>query len=180
MDKIIIHTGRLVKKNGVEDLIKSLQFLPEKIILWLVGGGEDELKLKHLVSRLHLDSRVRFFGHVEPKKVPEYLQRTDIFCRPSLSEGLGISFLEAMGAGLPTIGTAVGGISDFLKHLETGWICEGKNPKSIAEQVKFIIDPANQPKVKEIVARARKLVEEKYNWDTVAEQMNEIFQKSSI
>ena len=178
MDKIIIHTGRLVKKNGISDLIKSLVYLPSEVKLQLLGGGEDDTELRNLVNKLNVIGRVEFLGHVPPEQVSEYLQRADIFCRPSLSEGLGISFLEAMGAGLPTIGTAVGGIPDFLKHHETGWICEVRNPRSIAEQIQFVVDPTNQVKVEEIVARARKLVEEKYNWDSVAEQMNQIFQKT--
>ncbi len=174
----IIHTGRLVAKNGICDLIQALTYLPSEVKLQLLGGGEEEMMLKNLAKKLGVAARVEFLGHVPPERVAEYLHRADIFCRPSLSEGLGISFLEAMGAGLPTIGTAVGGIPDFLKHLETGWICEVKNPKSIADQVKFIIDPVNQAKVQEIVARARKLVEEKYNWDTVAREINVIFKKT--
>ncbi|MEK7504961.1 MAG: glycosyltransferase family 4 protein [Patescibacteria group bacterium] len=180
MDKIIITTSRLVEKNGVGDLVESLKFLPDNISLWIIGGGQDEFKLKRLVSRLYLDSRVKFFGSVEPAEIPNYLAQADIFCRPSLSEGLGISFLEAMGAGLPTIGTAVGGIPDFLQHHETGWICEVRNPESVADQVRFIINPVNQVKVEEIVIRARKLVAEKYNWDTIAQDMGQIFQKAKI
>ena len=61
-----------------------------------------------------------FLGHIEPEKVYEYLAEADIFVLPPRSEGLGSSFLEAMGAGLPVIATPVGGIPDFLKRWRNG------------------------------------------------------------
>jgi glycosyltransferase involved in cell wall biosynthesis len=92
-------------------------------------------KLREQVRVLHLEDRVKFLGYVPHKDMPKYLQIADIFIRPSLSEGLGNSFLEAMSAGLPIIGTPVGGILDFLVDRETGLFCEVANPKSIVEKV---------------------------------------------
>ncbi|MEK7586379.1 MAG: hypothetical protein AAB453_00735, partial [Patescibacteria group bacterium] len=93
-----------------------------------------------------------------------------------------------MAAGLPVVGTPVGGIPDFLfgprgetsadfkvSHREqTGWFCQVNNPKSIAEQIKFILDPANSEQVKKITNQGRDLVLSKYTWDQVANQMRKI------
>ena len=79
----------------------------------IIGSGSDEKKLKDLAKELKVDDIIQFLGHIEPEKVYDYLAEADIFVRPSRSEGLGSSFLEAMGAGLPIIGTPVGGIVDF-------------------------------------------------------------------
>ena len=143
--KTIITTSRLVKKNGVDTLIESLKFLPENVKLQILGTGQEEMSLRQLMSRHRLDSRVEFLGHVAPDKVAEYLVQADIFARPSRSEGLGNSFLEAMAAGVPTIGTPVGGIPDFLQgdtlagskvspliqtglpRQQRGWVCEVNN-----------------------------------------------------
>ena len=114
IDKVVITTSRLVKKNGVGDLIKAMQYLPENIKLLIIGSGHLEGSLKFKVESLKLKNRVQFLGFVPHNELLKYLHASDIFCRPSLSEGLGISFLEAMAAGLPVVATPVGGIKDFL------------------------------------------------------------------
>lgn len=176
-DRYIITTSRLVKKNGVDDLIKSLTHLPEHVKLMILGSGPDEENLKALVDELGLVSRVQFLGQIPGDQLPDYLSIADVFVRPSLSEGLGNSFLEAMYAGLPTVGTPVGGIVDFLHEGKTGWLCEVNNPRSIADKVLYILDPVNREKVTEVVRNAENLVAEKYDWNKVAEVMGKVFTK---
>ncbi|MBI3631934.1 MAG: glycosyltransferase family 4 protein, partial [Candidatus Vogelbacteria bacterium] len=101
------------------------------------------------------------------------LSSADIFVRPSLSEGLGISFLEAMAVGLPIVATNVGGIPDFLKDGKTGLFCEVDNPKSVAEKVMRLM---NEPDLYRAISHnGRKLVEEKYSWDTIAARFDKLF-----
>lgn len=175
-DRIVITTSRLVKKNDCSSLIKAMAFLPlSNYKLFIIGQGEEAALLKKIVCDLNLTERVVFAGQVDYKLIPDYLVACDIFCRPSLSEGLGNSFLEAMAAGLPTIGTAVGGIPDFLSDNETGWICERENPKSIAEKIDYILDQNNKNQIDKVAENGRRLVTEKYEWNNIATQMREIF-----
>lgn len=174
-EKILITTSRLVKKNGIGDVIDALQYLPENIKFLILGNGLLEKELKTQVSRLKFQDRVIFLGHVDHKEMPKYLHGADIFIRPSLSEGMGNSFIEAMAAGLPVIATAVGGIPDFLKDTETGLFCEVNNPKSIAEKVKLLLE--NQELRIKIINNAKKMVEEKYDWNLIAKKMKVIFNK---
>ena len=170
---VLITTGRLVKKNAVEDIIKALNFLPENIFFRSVGSGEDEGVLKKVVEKLGLKNRVEFLPHASHEKMAELLASADIFIRPSLSEGLGNSFLEAMAVGVPIIGTRVGGIPDFLNDGDTGLYCEIKNPNSVAEKVKLLIqDPALYEKISR---HGAELVHEKYNWDIIADKFRTIF-----
>ncbi|MEK7176313.1 MAG: glycosyltransferase family 4 protein, partial [Patescibacteria group bacterium] len=128
--------------------------------------------LNFQVTSYKLQNKVVFVGFVPPEKLPEYLWASDIFVRPSLSEGLGNSFIEAMAAGLPIIGTPVGGIPDFLKDGETGLFCEPNNPQNIAEKVKLLlVDNSLRQK---IIANGQKLVAEKYDWDLIAEKTRQI------
>ncbi|TSC67301.1 MAG: hypothetical protein CEO19_290 [Parcubacteria group bacterium Gr01-1014_73] len=178
-DVILVTTGRLVKKNAVGDIISALEFLPENVKLLVIGAGELEESLKSKVQSYlpkadqpgagKLQNRVSFLGFIPPERLPEYLWVSDIFIRPSLSEGLGNSFIEAMAAGLPIIGTPVGGIPDFLKDGETGLFCEPNNPQSIAEKVKLLL--ADNSLRQKIIANAQKLVAEKYDWNIIADQM---------
>lgn len=170
-DIFIITTSRLVKKNAVDDIIKSLTHLAPNIKLLILGIGPLEGELKTLVKNLKLESRVNFVGFVQNKDLPPYLHQSDIFIRPSLSEGFGISFVEAMAAGLPVIATPVGGIVDFIVEGRTGLFCEVKNPKSIADQVELLIN--DNKLYRRIIINAYTMVKDKYTWDIVAKQMKD-------
>lgn len=176
-EKIVITTSRLVKKNGVDILIKSLALLPSDVKLWIVGNGPEKVNLVGLADGLGLAARVSFLGQVASSAVGQYLGQATIFARPARSEGLGNSFLEAMAAGLPVVGTPVGGIPDFLEHQETGWLCETDNPDSLAKQIQFILEPENQEQVQKIVSNARRLVQANYDWDKLAVRFSELFQQ---
>ena len=171
----MITTSRLVEKNAIGDIIEALQYLPANVKLLILGAGLEEEKLKSQVPSFNLQDRVIFLGHIESQEVPQYLAISDVFVRPSLSEGLGSSFLEAMAAGIPVIGTPVGGITDFLRDNETGLFCEVNNPKSIAEKVKILLE--NGALRQKIIANAKELVVKNYDWDLIAEKMQNIFNK---
>ena len=167
----LITTSRLVEKNGIKDIINALKFLPN-VKLKILGAGPLESELKLLATGWS----VEFVGYVSQDEIPKYLNEADLFVRPSLSEGMGNSFIEAMAAGLPVIATQVGGIPDFLKDGETGLFCEANNPKSIAKQVQRLI--ADEPLRNKLIANAKKMVEEKYDWNLVAREMKtKVFDK---
>ena len=172
-EKVIVTTSRLVEKNGVGDLIDAMRYLPLQYKLGIVGSGPLGELLKSKVKNLKLEDRVLFAGEVAHTELPAYLHRADIFCRPSLSEGMGISFVEAMAAGLPVIATPVGGIVDFLKDKETGLFCKVGDPKSIADAVLLL---ENQPAIREaIISSALRMVQERYDWNIIAREMREVF-----
>ena len=126
-----------------------------------------------MTTNLKLENRVKFIGYVSHAEMSKYLHASDIFIRPSVSEGLGNSFLEAMAAGLPVIGTPVGGIPDFLRDGETGLFCEVHNPRSIAQKVEKLIKDRESRNY--IIKQAKAMVEEKYTWNKIAGEMKKIF-----
>ena len=143
--------------------------------LLIVGGGPEEQKLKQLAKDLDIKDEVEFLGQVPADRVPEYLLNADIFVRASRSEGLGSSFLEAMAAGLPVIGTPVGGIVDFLKDGETGLLIPVDDYKNLAEKISILI---KDEKLKEKIARQGKdLAIKRFSWDSVVSEMEKIFTK---
>ncbi|PKM91830.1 hypothetical protein CVU82_01325 [Candidatus Falkowbacteria bacterium HGW-Falkowbacteria-1] len=172
-DKLIITTSRLVKKNGIKDLIRALSFLDEEFKLLILGEGEEKDELVRLSGDLALKDRIYFLGTINHQELPKYLWSSDVFCRPSLSEGLGNSFLEAMAAGLPVVATEVGGIPDFLCDEKNGLFCQAENAKSIASKIKQIFDDSNLRK--KMVIEGAKTIQESYTWDLVAGRMFKAF-----
>jgi len=176
---MLISTSRLNIKNGLDLVIKSLPLLPENIHFFNFGSGEDKKYLTNLTKTLGLSERVHLEEFVDHDELPKYLKISDIFIRPSRSEGQGISFLEAMAAKLPVIATPVGGIPDFLKddpstplEARTGYFCEPENPESIAETIQKIISDQNK---NQIIQNAYQMVKEKYDWGKIVLEYKKIF-----
>lgn len=168
--------SRLVFKNGVDTLIRAMPLLPG-YELTIAGDGPQAEALTTLARKLGVSDRVVFLGLVGQDALPGLLQRSSVFVRPSRSEGLGIAFLEAMAAGVPIIGTPVGGIPDFLKNRETGLFCEVENPESIAQAVREL---DQQPDLRaSIIANAQKSMRACYDWDILAQQYYEIISRHS-
>lgn len=171
---VLVTTSRLVRKNAIDDVLRALPALPH-ITFNILGVGPDEAALKALTRDLGLESRVHFLGQVNHADLPAYLHASDIFIRPSRSEGMGNSFIEAMAAGLPVIATQEGGLSDFITP-EVAWVVPKDSPGAITKAIEAIL--ANQGHAREVTARATAMVRDKYDWSVVARDMYErVFKK---
>lgn len=178
-DIFLVTSSRLVHKNAIDDVISALVDLPKNIYFIIMGIGELLPKLQKQARDLGVLDRVKFLGRVPNEDLPKYFSVCDIFIRASRSEGFGISFVEAMAAGLPVIATPVGGIPDFLDDRKTGLFCSPNNPQSIVEAVNLLLRDSN---LKENIQKeARRRVIERYDWALVANQMKtEVFNQLDI
>lgn len=181
--RVILSVSRLVPKNGLSNLIRALAIVRREIVydepvLVLIGSGALEGELKHLSLLEGVSDSVRFLGHVEHSKLPAYLHAANVFARPSLSEGMGSAFLEAMASGTPVVASTVGGIADFLEDGKTGFACDPHDPQSIADSI--IKALKGDESVKEIARSAREMVQKKYDWDAIARSMEDVYEKVSI
>lgn len=171
-DVFLFTASRLVLSRGVEDTIRALSFLPPHVKLLIAGSGDDQSKLENIAHESDVAERVIFAGHIGHDELPALYKISDIFVRPSIVEGFGNSFVEAFAAGIPVVATPVGGIPDFLTDGVTGLFCEVHNPASVAKAVeRYMNDPAL---VAAVVANAKKLVAEKYDWNIIAADMKKL------
>ena len=174
--RVAVSVSRLVLKNGLDRLLQAFPAVvgavPEAALL-LVGEGEDRAALEQMTSDLGIAPRVRFAGAVAHEDIGDYLRLAEVFVRPSLSEGLGTAFLEAMACGVPIIGARTGGIPDFLVEGRTGLFCDPARPDTISAAILRVL---RDPTVARELARAgRALVAERYRWETVAERIAAIY-----
>ncbi len=173
----LITSSRLVHKNGIDTTIRALALIP--VVRFVVcGSGPDERALKALASELGVAGRVIFKGYIEHAELIQELRQADIFVRPSRSEGMGNSFIEAFAAGLPVIATQEGGIADFLFDAKknpdkptTGWAVDKESPEQIARAVEDIL--SNPEQTKKVIETAHELALTKYDWDVVVKDMRE-------
>lgn len=181
-DVLLVTTSRLVHKNAVDDVIRALRELPQQVHFVVYGIGPDEKRLSELAGREGVSARVHFLGHISHAEMPGALKSCDIFIRPSRSEGMGNSFVEAMAAELPVIATQEGGIADFLfdekrnpEKETTGWAVDKDSPDQIARAVQDIM--ARPEQVARVVQTAKALVAEKYDWNLIASEMKSLFDR---
>lgn len=181
-DVALVTTSRLVHKNGIDDVIKAIALLPEQVKFVIFGTGPDQSLLEKIISTHSLQNRVFLRGQISHDVMPRYLKACDIFIRPSRSEGMGNSFVEAMAAELPVIATQEGGIADFLfdetKNPDketTGWAVQADSPEEIKLAVEDIM--SRPEKVVGVVKNAKQMAIEKYDWDLIASRMDkEVFE----
>jgi glycosyltransferase involved in cell wall biosynthesis len=112
-----LHLGRLGARKGGYDLVNAFAALPEAIRnrakLVLAGDGDVE-GMKNLAAPF--GDRIRVLPWIDTHERDRLLAESDVFVLPSYAEGVPMSLLEAMAAGLPSITTPVGGIPDVFTH----------------------------------------------------------------
>jgi glycosyltransferase involved in cell wall biosynthesis len=136
---------RKVKNHAC--LVRALDRVKESyphLRLLFVGTGfagdseNSENDVRTLVHGLSLEERVVFAGYQE--NIPEMLSAFDVFCLSSFSEGLPVSILEAMSAGVPVVGSEVAGITEVISHKKTGLLFQSDNDEQLAIILTELID----------------------------------------
>ena len=175
----IITVSRLTQKNGIEYLIKSMPEVLKihpKVELDIIGYGPEENNLKRLVESLKIGNNVNFLGFIEHEKIPEYLCRSKIFIRPSLEEGFGTAFIEAMACELLVIGTKVGGITDIIIDKKNGRLFPPKNISKLSQIIIQMLD--NEDLRKKLASKGLETVLDKFSEKIVLEQMEEMYKNN--
>ncbi|MGH9368358.1 MAG: glycosyltransferase family 4 protein, partial [Thermoanaerobaculia bacterium] len=98
---VILCVAHLYPRKQVSSLLRAMLLLKSKAHLRVVGAGPELPALRRLAGELGLADRVDLRGHLPFERLVEEYRDADVFCLPSLQEGFGIVFLEAMAAGLP-------------------------------------------------------------------------------
>ena len=137
---ILISIGRLVKRKGLVCVLEAMHQVADRSVLWLVvGDGPERSSLVEAAGHLGLAEQVRFLGHLglENEKY-EYLGASDVFVLPSLHEGFGLVFLEAMACGLPVVTTDKGGQTDIVVDGVNGFIVPVGDSHQLADRIKLL------------------------------------------
>jgi glycosyltransferase involved in cell wall biosynthesis len=135
----ILSVGRLAAPKDFVTFVRALRRLePGSFRAWIVGDGPGRAALTAEVDRLRLGRTVELLG--ERDDVRELMAQADIFVLSSRSEGLPLSILEAMAAGLPVVGSAVGGIPELAEGC--GFVVPPGDPDALAVTLgRLVADP---------------------------------------
>ena len=129
----LLHVGRLAPTKDHATLLRAFALTrthyPD-LQLWMVGDGPLESSLRDLSKELGLSDCVTFFG--EQADVSPFLLAADLFVISSITEGLPVSLLEAMSAGLPAVVTDVGGMGEIARLSGAVTLVPSSDPKRLA------------------------------------------------
>jgi glycosyltransferase involved in cell wall biosynthesis len=138
----ILYVGRVTRHKGLGQLIRAVGSI-ENAMLEVSGEGWWKPAAQKLVARLGLQSRVRFLGWLAPSELDAAYRRAGVVAVPSLwPEPFGMVGLEAMARGRPVVGTATGGIPDWLADGETGLLTPPGDVRALAQALERLLgDP---------------------------------------
>jgi len=144
---LLLAVGRLSITKGHDIAIKALKFLVDDfpmVKLVIVGKDYGCLSyLKDLVNKLKLEKNVCFSGYLDRKNLILLFKAADLLIHTSYAEGISLTVLEALAAGLPVISTPAGGIPYLLRKSGSGQIVSFNNPFEVYSAVKFLLENSN-------------------------------------
>jgi glycosyltransferase involved in cell wall biosynthesis len=144
----LLVTARLAPEKGVHTVLDAVALLAERgrgeqSFLTVVGKGEEayEHALRERARRLGVDDHVRFLGVQRSEVMPRTYCQHDVVVFPSTwDEPFGRVLVEAMAAGIPVVGTNVGGAAEILRDGETGLVFAPGDAAGLADQIERLID----------------------------------------
>lgn len=157
---IVGNVGRLSEQKGMEYYIQAVPMVLEihpNARFYIIGFGEDEQKLRRMVSDLGLEKYIFFMGYCN--NVQNIMSQIDLVVLSSLWEGLPLTPIEAFSVGKTIIATAVDGTVEIVENHKSGILIEPRNAKQIAEKINWIIENPVERKKMEEAALERYLVE---------------------
>ena len=186
-EKKIVAVGRLVEKKGFSDLISACAILHQiglAIPCEIIGEGEFEDSLRSQIQQLELEDSVRLLGALPQREVHRIIQEASIFVAPCVTastgdrDGLPTVILEAMALGTPCISTDVTGISEVVRHNETGLIVPERQPVKLAEEIRGLLSDVELG-VK-LAHSARQLIQEQFDAVENTSRLRDVFASHSV
>ena len=128
-----------MKRKHVDAVIKAFSACNNSnATLRIIGGGQEEQRLKSLVSELDIKDVVSFVGKIPRSHVMDEMRNAHVFTMISQGETFGMVYIEAMLQGCITIASYGEGFDGIIKDGENGFLCEAGNYDDLAEIYKKI------------------------------------------
>ena len=162
------------QKNNME-LIRAVEQINKlysgSLQLNMVGDGPLLSEAQAYVTSHKLENDVHFLG--SRTDVDDILNKNDIFCLISNYEGLPISIIEAMRAGMPIIASDVGGVNELVQDEVNGFLIPRGNISELVDKLKYILE--HKKLIKSMGEASRKIYEEEYTADRMNQKILSVY-----
>ncbi|MHB1246455.1 MAG: glycosyltransferase family 4 protein [Sulfuriferula sp.] len=172
--KLILSVGRLSRRKGFDQVIKSLPALVQvglDVQYTLIGIGEDQDYLLDLARKHGVAERVHLLGHVSADDLPRWYNACDVFAMPNReingdTEGFGMVFIEAAACAKPAVAGLAGGTGAAVVDGATGLRVDGTQLAMVEKALQQMLQPGNAPVVMGQAGLTRALND--FSWEVVA------------
>lgn len=165
---LLLSVGELNNNKNHETIIRAIADM--NVYYIIAGRGELHKHLENLIDSLKLNNRVKLLGF--RSDVKELYEAADMFVFPSFREGLSISLMEAMAAGVPIVASRIRGNVDLIEDGVNGFLCDPQDVDCFTNKIRQLLDEPD------LVEKFRHNSLEKvkcYDKSIIAEQLREIY-----
>lgn len=174
---VMIYNRHLEPVYGVNYLLEAFRIFSESkedVMLLVLSEGSLKNSVLKFITENNLEEKVTMIGRVINKELPDFLNASDLYVSPALSDGTSLSLLEAMACGTGLVVTDVPAIKEWVTD-ENGIMVKKENPGEIAKALeKYYI---NRDLINKHGAVNIKLAQEKADWDKNYLKLKEIYNK---
>ncbi|MEN3043872.1 MAG: glycosyltransferase family 4 protein [Candidatus Hydrothermales bacterium] len=172
---VVLYVGRFEPRKGPFIFLKASKIIRQKsykeVEFWMVGTGPLLGMAKKYSEEKSLN--IKFFGYVEPEKLPVIYRSADIYVSPAIGgETFGIVLIEAMASGVAVICSDIEGYNEVVKNEQNGLLFKNKDEKELSEKIELLIDD----KIKRERLKEKALIFSKnFDWSKIAEYVENIY-----
>ena len=173
---LIVYAGQIIRGKGVDVLLESLARLTIPFECIILGDGTHRPFCEKLSKKLKLDDRVRFMGFVPQEELKNFYRECTIMAISSVwPEPFATIGMEAMRYGIPVVAFDAGGIKDWLKDGQNGFLVPWMDRDEYAARLEQLLK--NKSLAREMGDRGRQMVDEHYSFSAYILGLEAMFQK---
>jgi len=138
----VLSVARMYPRKRLEDLLRAAVVLRERIPgvrVRIVGEGPESAHLRALHGALGLGETVTFLGDIPRQALAVEYVGADCFCLPTVQEGFGIVFTEAMAAGLAVVACRAAAVPELVEDRRTGLLVNPRSPEELAMALETLL-----------------------------------------
>lgn len=172
----IIFAGQIIRGKGLDALLRTLAMCRQPFRLTVLGSGSHQAACERLARELGLADRVEFPGFVPFERLAEFYREATLVAVPSLwPEPIATIGLEVLRYGLPVVGFDAGGIRDWLRDGETGFLIPWMDLRAMAEKIDYLL--SNKDEARRLGEQGRSFVNREYAFDPYIQRMKATFRE---
>ena len=171
---LIVFAGQIIRGKGLDVLLRSLALCKAPFELAVLGSGSHQAYCEALTRELKLQDRVRFHGFVSFDKMADLYREATLVAVPSVwPEPIATIGLEVLRYGLPVVGFDAGGIRDWLKDGQTGFLVPWMDVPAMAARIDELL--TDKDKARRLGTQGRDFVNREYAFEPYVARMKKVF-----
>lgn len=168
---VLVYLGSLYPHKNVKIIIEALHSLPNFTLLIVGARTVFETNIREMVTKAGIEKQVKFVGYLTDEELTTTLQTATALIQPSLSEGFGLTGVEAMATGVPVIASDIPIFKEIYQSAATFF-----DPHSAAALV-AAVNKVSDPAIRRQVISEGKKVSSQYRWETMVEQTLAVYRQ---